>query len=441
MGETKMKMGDTMATVAQSRTFTTPVLRFQVRAGSIEWPLFVSVMVVLLLHVADATTWHAQANANAIERLLQFLVAVALPIGAIGLYASSGKATRGAIAFTFGCSALFAGVVVHLIGVIKNGFGSGDATGLALIPVGLALIVLGLVRLFGAIPKKRYRLIAIPFALIAIVWGVVPVGLGVYMTHAPRYEITAQDLGRPYEDATFETSDGITISGWYVPSQNGAAILVAHGAGGARIRPLLHVRLLVDAGYGVLVFDARGHGESEGGTNTYAWGADADVVAAAHYLDTRPDVEDGRIGALGLSMGAEMVLDGASQDTPISAVVADGAGVRSVKEMLDLRVTWKSALATSWVASINVSTMALSGGGLPPAIGDRVSSIQAPTLYIASTHEPEERELNRTWFGRTNAPKELWAVDAPHTGGLRTFPDEYAERVLSFFEQNLLEAP
>jgi pimeloyl-ACP methyl ester carboxylesterase len=353
-------------------------------------------------------------------------------------YATSGRAVRGAVAFSFGVAALSAGAVIHVIAIVKNGFGSGDATGVALVFAGPPLILLGIVMLFRAIPRKRYRVAAAPFALVVLLWVVAPLGLATYMTHAPRYEITPQDLGRPYEDVSFETSDGITIHGWYVPSQNGAAVLVAHGSGGARIRPISHARMLVERGYGVLVFDARGHGESDGGTNALGWGAWRDVVAAAVYLDGRADVEDGRIGALGLSMGAEMALEAAAHDVPLDAVVADGAGGRSFNETRSLGFSWKTAFGDSLAAALNVATVALSGTAIPTALEDQVGSITAPTLYISSTQVGEERDLNRIWIDKTTAPSELWELDAPHTGGLRTQPDAYEAKVMSFFEQKLL---
>jgi alpha/beta superfamily hydrolase len=63
-----------------------------------------------------------------------------------------------------------------------------------------------------------------------------------------------------------------------------------------------HVRILARHGYGVLIFDPRGTGESEG--DPYRWGGERDVKAALNYLRGRPDVDPQRIGGLGLSLGA-----------------------------------------------------------------------------------------------------------------------------------------
>ncbi len=39
-----------------------------------------------------------------------------------------------------------------------------------------------------------------------------------------------------YEDVALTTSDGLRLSGWYIPSQNGAAVILLHGYGTNRIQ-------------------------------------------------------------------------------------------------------------------------------------------------------------------------------------------------------------
>lgn len=425
--------------VAISATHTREWLLPKMRAGRIEYAVFATALFVLFVHLLDATTLHAQKGAGVGEQALQF-AAVLIGAGAAAmLYATSGRAVRGAIAASVGLGAFVAGVAIHFVGIVKNGFGSGDVTGVTLPFAGLALLALGVVMLFRALPKWWYRLAVAPFAFIILTVTVFSATMGTYITHAPRYEITPHDLGRPYEDVSFVTDDGLTISGWYVPSQNGAAVMVMHGSGGARIRPLRHVRMLVDNGYGVLVFDSRGHGESEGTTNALGWGAWRDAVAAARYLEARPDVDDGRIGALGVSMGGEIALDAASRGAGIDAVVSDGAGGRSLNETLSRPFSWTRIPEYALVGSLNLAVATLSGTAMPPAIEDHVAAIAAPTFFISTTQIAEERDLNGIWFDKTMAPKERWEIDdAGHTGGLKKHPEEYESRVIGFFDRILL---
>ena len=48
-------------------------------------------------------------------------------------------------------------------------------------------------------------------------------------------------------------------------------------------------------GYGVLLFDRRGEGESEGDPNVFGWGGERDLLGAAAYLRSRPDLDGSRI--------------------------------------------------------------------------------------------------------------------------------------------------
>jgi predicted acyl esterase len=77
--------------------------------------------------------------------------------------------------------------------------------------------------------------------------------------------------------------------------------------------------MLARAGYGVLLYDARGRGQSQGDTDAYGWTWGPDVDAAIAWLKKRPDVRDGRIGALGLSTGADVLVEAAARRHGIKA--------------------------------------------------------------------------------------------------------------------------
>src|SRR5690242_21328003 len=51
------------------------------------------------------------------------------------------------------------------------------------------------------------------------------------LTHPPRKPITRTpaDLGVAFEDVSFTTEDGITLSGWYIPARNGRTLIACHG--------------------------------------------------------------------------------------------------------------------------------------------------------------------------------------------------------------------
>src|SRR5262249_58837414 len=111
----------------------------------------------------------------------------------------------------------------------------------------------------------------------------------------------------------------------------GAATVMGPGGGGGPGGDRLHAAMLARAGYGVLVYDARGRGESQGAPDAYGWTWGPDVDAAATWLEHRPGVA--RVGALGLSTGADVLVAAASRRRDIRAIVADGATTESLDDV------------------------------------------------------------------------------------------------------------
>src|SRR6266508_5652683 len=184
-------------------------------------------------------------------------------------------------------------------------------------------------------PRGRRRLLKLALTIIiGLVLAyelVVPAIISFTLVHyrQPGCCVTPADRGMAtYENVTITTADGMMLSGWYVPSHNRAAIIALHGSGGNRPAVLGHAALLARHGYGVLLLDVRGHGNS-GGQFTLGWDANLDIDAAIAYLRARPEVDPDRIGALGLSMGGEVAMQAAAHTDKLKAVVSDGAGARS----------------------------------------------------------------------------------------------------------------
>jgi alpha-beta hydrolase superfamily lysophospholipase len=135
-------------------------------------------------------------------------------------------------------------------------------------------------------------------------------------------------LGLPWESVSFPAREERppTIRGWFFPHPNAAGtILACHGVGANRADLIDIISLLHTAGFQILAFDFRGHGESDGHTVTYGWLERNDVLGAWDYLISRKDVDPGRIFGLGVSMGAATLLL-ALPDLPLlRAAVADSA--------------------------------------------------------------------------------------------------------------------
>jgi uncharacterized protein len=303
----------------------------------------------------------------------------------------------------------------------------------AVMLVGGLLLVLGLRR------RLRSRVagwLAAGAAALAFAWLVaIPVGYGVYLTHLPTTKpVVDADLGAPKRDVLLTGAGGLHIRGWYVPSRNRAAVIALHGTGGSRSSLAAHARLLVRHGYGVLALDLRGHGESEGRSTSLPWLLDDDVDAAVRWLAARPDVDAGRIGALGVSLGGEVALRAAARDRGVRAVVAEGAlgGTR------DQRAAGADAAAVAQLTVMAAVGDVLSGSRADAADGDLVARIAPRPLLLISAGRGIEAEVNRTYVARGGASTRHWNVpDASHGGALDSDPTGYARHVIPFLDRAL----
>ena len=186
--------------------------------------------------------------------------------------------------------------------------------------------------------------------------------------------------------STSARSDGVRLSGWYVPSQNGDVVVLLHGAGSTRTGTLAHAAVLADLGYGVLLYDPRGHGASAGRAMDFGWYGDRDVAGAVQFVQAQPDAAGGRVFAVGLSMGGEEAVGALPAVPGLCAVVAEGAttrtaadkswlsdanGVRGwVQEGLDRLRFGMTDLLTS-ASSPRFLSSAVRGRGTPPGALDR----------------------------------------------------------------------
>jgi dipeptidyl aminopeptidase/acylaminoacyl peptidase len=143
---------------------------------------------------------------------------------------------------------------------------------------------------------------------------------------SPVFE-TPEKYGLNYEDVSFETRDGVTLSGWLVKGGNEKVIIQSHfgvqcsrcgftqeGKGMMKnalwtsdIHFLVQAKYLVDAGYSVLMYDLRNHGNSgEGKTPWVTWGLEErlDVLAAIDYISNHSTYSKASIGLLSICMGS-----------------------------------------------------------------------------------------------------------------------------------------
>jgi uncharacterized protein len=410
------------------RTRTTPIAR--------------GALAVMALHVADDSFLQPASGTSPADHLVSGLV----PLLVLGLAAWAWPRVRPGVAAT-------AGIVLGLFGVVlaaeaifywgETGLSGDDFTGLAAGLAGLVLVGVGATVLWTSRRRTGSAAWRYPRRALLATVGVVgtallvgPVLLAYGVTHITRGDVPAADLRTAYEDVTLHTADGLDLAGWYVPSRNGAAVMVYPG----RAKAQKHARYLAGAGYGVLLVDRRGEGASDGDPHGFGWTFDEDIRAGVRFLQSRPDVDRDRIAGLGLSVGGEMMLQTAAGTKGLAAVVSDGAGARVMSEELSDQSGIGKVIGAPMYAMKTGSLAVFSGHAPPSDLTTYIPRIAPrPFLLIHAAHH-EVDDKTPEYLAAARGPAEDWEVPrGGHTAGIDTMPREYAQRVLAFLDRSLSE--
>ncbi len=384
---------------------------------------FRAACAVIALHVVVSEVFTLEPGTSANDRWTAVVVPLVVLGAACLLYPRVRPGLQGAMALSIGALAL-TGAGLALASIGPEGFDASTLTGIAMLPAGLLLIWLGLATLWnsrkpGGHPLVRRALITVACAFFAFE-VIVPVGFAMVATHRPAAAPSAAGIDRTYEEVSF-VADGLELDAWYVPSRNGAAVIVFP----ERSQSAPYVNMLAEHGFGVLALDMRGYGSSEGNPNAYGWGSDADINAAVGYLRGRPDVTDGQVGGLGLSVGGEQMIDAAAINPALRAVVSEGAGERSVKETLLFGP--EAALTIPQQVVLTLSTAVFSGDSPPVALDEAAAEISPrPVFFIYGEDGQAGEQLNENFYEAAGEPKEIWEVpDSGHLGAINAAPGEY----------------
>ncbi len=306
----------------------------------------------------------------------------------------------------------------------------------------------------SAKPKRPWPVRALLYVFRLILFGifaflVIDVILTVYLSYQsvveelkPAHHAVEipSDLTLPIEEITFAGGDDLTMAGWYVPPQNGSVIILLHGYGDDRRGMVWHGEQLYAAGYGLLMYDERASGESEGEQRSYGWQDPADVVGALRFLQDKPEVDTDLIGIAGCSIGGQIALQGAAYNPEIQAVWADGSATIRAK---DIPFRWDpiyllvlpSNYLIDWLMTQKLDME------LPPALIDIIDEIPPRPIMLVGGGQPhpifgtEGARMERL-ANLVGENAEVWVIEeAFHCDGPHLIPDEYASRMVSFFDE------
>jgi len=308
-------------------------------------------------------------------------------------------------------------------------------------------------------PKTLYGRIG--FSLLYVL-RVIGVGVGAFlavalfvMVERNIYSVLTESMPAPSEvdllpampievqEVTFAGGDGLTMAGWYVPSQNEATVILLHGYGGNRTAMLWHAEQLVKAGYGVLMYDERASGESQGTRRSYGWEDPRDVQGAIRFIETETGNNLEKIGIAGCSIGAQISLQSAAHYPELEAVWADGPSTVRAKDIpppknpiMALIILGNYSL--DWMFEIKL------GIDAPAPMIEIIDNISPRPIMLVGGGQPQpligsEGDVilpRYAHYAGSNA--QMWIIpEAIHCDGPARRPDEYARRMIEFFDAAL----
>jgi pimeloyl-ACP methyl ester carboxylesterase len=255
---------------------------------------------------------------------------------------------------------------------------------------------------------------------------------------------TPADVGiKQWYDVSFQSKDGLTLSGWYVGTKNGATVILVHGLGGNRAQLLDDAALLVTNGYGVLLFDMRNSGHSEGDLTTLGYLEALDVGGALDFVGTQPDSDTERVGLLGHSMGGATAILAAARYPQIKAVVAEST-FSSVEDNVSSSLKALTGLPPFPFAPLVVwfgeREAGMDIGQVSPLDAIGTISPRAVMIVHGELDEVISAENAPRLYAAAGEPKELYVIpNTGHGGLLQAQPEEYQQRIIGFFDRYLLQ--
>lgn len=254
--------------------------------------------------------------------------------------------------------------------------------------------------------------------------------------------LNPSDLGLPFEELTFKSPEGIELRSWLVKARGTprATILHLHGVSECRIVGLPLTKRLHDCGYNVFLYDARRHGESGGTFCTYGFYEKHDASRAISYLLGRTDVQTGKIGVFGSSMGAAVAIQTAATDKRIAAVVAE-SGFATLRTIFDDYQKRMIKLPWHYLRNLVIKRSEVLAHYKASAVSPLVAvkDIHVPLFIL---HGTADNLIKYTYselvFAQANEPKDLWLIrGATHGNMAEVGGEEYYRRIIAFFDRAL----
>jgi len=225
-------------------------------------------------------------------------------------------------------------------------------------------------------------------------------------------------IGLHFESISFETRDGVKLSGWFIPRENArGVILFCHGNAGNISHRLESIQIFHRLGLDIFIFDYRGYGQSEGKPSEQ--GTYQDAEAAWRYLIEERQVDPNEIIVFGRSLGGAVASWLAQSHTP-GALILESA----FTSLRDIAARLYPYLPVRLLLRFEYNT------------AEHLDRVNCPVLIV---HSREDEIMpfshGRRLFEVANEPKRLLEIAGTHNEGFLTSGKRYEEGLNAFISE------
>lgn len=237
---------------------------------------------------------------------------------------------------------------------------------------------------------------------------------------SPSLSADPSHIGLLFENISFVTSDGVKLSGWFIPKDNPRGVLLfCHGNAGNIGHRLESIQLFNRLGLEIFIFDYRGYGDSEGKPTEE--GTYQDVEAAWKYLVEKRRIKKDKAIVFGRSLGGGIASWLASKYTPKALILES-----TFTSLPDI------AAARYWFIPVRILMR------IKYNTAGRLGNVNCPTLIV---HSRDDRVIPLTHgqrlFETASEPKVLLEITGTHNDGFITSGTLYEDGLNNFIHQHL----
>jgi pimeloyl-ACP methyl ester carboxylesterase len=253
---------------------------------------------------------------------------------------------------------------------------------------------------------------------------------------------TPADFGLHAEEVRIPGLRG-ELAAWYIPARNGSTLICCHGIHDNRSQWIEQIAQLYDrGGYGALLFDFAGHGQSDPSLVTYGARETEDVAAVVEYLRRRGDVDMRHLGIMGYSLGAITAVLAMVQCPELRCLVIESGFADVERDLIKLfsRFTGLPGfplanLVVYWgekIAGVKLSKIR------PVQVVHQIAPRAVFVIADLLDQVADEPHDGKALYAGANDPKRYWLVeDTGHVQAFFEHPSEWIASVGTFLDEYL----